>query len=840
MQGVLSLPVAVDREKALLLAQKYVDRKRYDRALQEYQQVVAADPSDTHTLLKLGDLQIKMQAFADALATYDRVGQLYESQGFSVKAVAVYKQIRDHIQKRAPELADRFAHITPRLAHIYTQLQLTSDAIQAYDEAATRLLRLGKREEAVAAFREMVRLDPGNPLTHVRLAEALCYAEHIGEGLEQFTSAVQLLIQLSRPDDALRVVERALHFRANGRLARLAAEIYLQRGTRNDGLQALTKLQICFQEDPKDLTVLGMLAQAFVLLEQREKSVEVYKQMAFLARERGEQQFFVQLVQHLVQVAPDDDQVKALQRMGSIAPTSVRAASAEPDAEIESVDDDLEFVDEDDFEPDPQSRRAENQQPKAKAEFDPAEHARKAIADADSFRRLRLFSKAADTLRMALEVDPASLEIRYKLREVLHEAGDHAAMIAESLNIAILLTDYGYAQDAAPFLDEVLAEEPDNPDAIQLHQQIYGQPPQPRAPVPNVPAAPLSAQANALPSYDIESVDATSAMVNLDDEVVEDIDNPFAEEVDLADPGQLPSFAIDESESVNPGRGSSAESALDELVGSRRSASESLQGLEEALDEADFFAARGLFDDARAILQEQLRRSPHHPLVLEKLHELAQASAGVSGTGEPGDRSHVGRSLHPNEDGGELDESFRALDDLEMQASASKAPSSSTVDVDQMFAQFKEGVRSQIDESDSATHYDLGVAYKEMGLLSDAIKEFDLATRDPQRECMCHAMIGMIHLEQDDLEAAIQAYLKGLQAGVKTTEQELSLYYDLGIVYEMKNALNDALYYFQKIARKDPGYRDVADRITALEAPSPQASNVEDDFDRAFDDLFGN
>ncbi len=73
----------------------------------------------------------------------------------------------------------------------------------------------------------------------------------------------------------------------------------------------------------------------------------------------------------------------------------------------------------------------------------------------------------------------------------------------------------------------------------------------------------------------------------------------------------------------------------------------------------------------------------------------------------------------------------------------------------------------------------------------------------------------------------------------------MALYYDLGNVYEMKGVPGDALYYFQKIARRDPGFRDVKDRIAALQpapepkpAPQSRAVNDDDEFDRVFDDLF--
>ena len=61
--------MAIDREKVLLAAQGYIQKKRYDRAVAEYQKIIQQDPDDARTLLKIGDLQSKMEAHADAIAT---------------------------------------------------------------------------------------------------------------------------------------------------------------------------------------------------------------------------------------------------------------------------------------------------------------------------------------------------------------------------------------------------------------------------------------------------------------------------------------------------------------------------------------------------------------------------------------------------------------------------------------------------------------------------------------------------------------------------------------------------------------------------------------------------
>ena len=85
--------MAFDREKTLQVAQKYIDKRKYDRAILEYQKVVEHEPNDARTLLRIGDLQARLGAHAEAIATYDRVALYYSSRGFSLKAVAVLKQI---------------------------------------------------------------------------------------------------------------------------------------------------------------------------------------------------------------------------------------------------------------------------------------------------------------------------------------------------------------------------------------------------------------------------------------------------------------------------------------------------------------------------------------------------------------------------------------------------------------------------------------------------------------------------------------------------------------------------------------------------------------------------
>ncbi|MEO8900703.1 MAG: tetratricopeptide repeat protein [Polyangiaceae bacterium] len=888
----------IDRENTLQAAQKYIEKKRYDRAIAEYQRIVQDDPNDARTLLKIGDLQARLSAYPEAIATYDRVGQYYSSQGFALKAIAVYKQIRELIKKHAPDLADRYGHIVPKLAEIYTQLGLTSDALAAYDEVATRLQRAGRDREAIEVFQKMVGLDAQNPLPHLRLAEARCRVQSLDEAIESFWAAAELLMGLDRKDDALKVIERILHFKLDARYAWVAAELYLQRGTREDGLQALTKLQVCFQADPKNLDTLGLLAQAFTLIGQEAKAIEVYKEMARIAREAERRDLFAQLLAHLREVAPHDEQVRALQSLPpTLSPSSSLPPALESIAPVSVGDSDIEFIDERTDRaalsvapnaamplPAPRVMMAsapdvvvvdETQEAAEElgdpSSFDARGHARKAVVDAESFRKLRLYPKAIEALHIALEIDPRSLEIRQKLRELLVESGDREGAIAETLNMASLQLDNGDIGQTEALVYEVLEIEPDHPEALAMLDHIT--PPQteytetddgrtrvssPRNPAPSMdgydPDAPL-------PSYDLEEIGAEQAMNAepgpsfLQGPAFEQPDDPFEADQPLpsfpmsSEPDLPDSRDLDDYEDVQ--EISTVEDFLPPAVRPAAPAAplvSSTEGLEDVLDEADFFATRGLYEDAKAILVEQLTRTPNHPLVLERLSEIDTA-LGSSGESQTIERSQLGKTQEEQLDF-DVAQSLGALDEMELPPEGVAAPgmnASGDVDGDQVFEKFRAGIRSQVSENDSATHYDLGVAYKEMGLIADAIHEFELAARDPQRECNCFAMTGLVYLEQGQLDRAVEAYVRALGAADKTVEQEMNLYYDLGTVYEMKHKSQDALYYFQKIARCDPGYRDIAERLAALqpekEAP-PVSSSAravgadQDDFDSVFDDLF--
>lgn len=972
--------MAINRDKVLEAAQKFVEKKKYDKAVAELQKLVQADPNDARTLLKIGDLQQKQGAHAEAISTYESVGKLYSHQGFALKAIAVYKQIREIIAKYVPHLEERYGHIAPKLAELYQQLGLTSDALAALDEVATRLQRQQRDPEAIDVFRRIVELDPTNPLPHLRLAEALSRVKDVEGAVFEFKTAASQLAGIGRRDDALKVLERLLHHKADPEQAKVCAELYLSRGQPQDGMQALAKLQICFQANPRDFDTLSLLARAFNAIGQGAKAIEVQKEMARVARDTGKTDLFREIVERLNRVAPHDEGVKKLtgqlgahnaglsnsgfgsapmMQGGGPSGSYPHAApqppipappppgygagpmgrpgtqplqrppggpqlygapiqqphahggqppgAPDPIEEVEELsyeeveaDDVLEEADTDDAiveaseaeyevgatyeiseeeqaaadadyaadqqaygEPEPQHGYAQPYEPPAE---DPTELLQKAIADANAFRRVRLYNKALEVLRGALDLDPRSMDAHEVYRDVLIEAGQTEEAVVEMLAIATLYVDALDGESAARALQDVLAFDPQNARAIEMLQElgyeIVDENEEAAAAEQDGGGAYASGEAEAheldhgmpqapLPSYDLEEMGAADVGAHYaeDRQVYVRGGDAYGE-----DAGALPSFPLDEPSaeadqaayadaaehlpSVQPSRGVTAPPA--EAIDAPPASLGQGAGLEleDALDEAEFFCSRGLFDDARAILSEQLSRHPKNPLLRERLAEIdAQEQARGSGAREK-----------PREEDRAFDiaASLDALESLDYGKPAEGfANEDQQVDVEEVFQKFKEGVEKQISVDDSDSHYNLGIAYKEMMLIDDAIREFDVAARDPKRECVCRSMIGMIEIERGRVNEAIEAFLQGLNAAIKDPQQETVLCFEIGAAYEFKKMNKEALSYYQKAMRRDPNYRDVQERVRRLAKAEPKAPlrqvavGADDEFDRAFDDLLG-
>jgi pilus assembly protein FimV len=137
--------------------------------------------------------------------------------------------------------------------------------------------------------------------------------------------------------------------------------------------------------------------------------------------------------------------------------------------------------------------------------------------------------------------------------------------------------------------------------------------------------------------------------------------------------------------------------------------------------------------------------------------------------------------------------------------------------LEEIFREFKKGVEQQLDSEDYDTHYNLGIAYKEMGLIDEAIGEFQLASKDPKRAVECASMLGLCFLEKGMPQLAIKWYRKGIEMPEVTEDEHVGLLYDLASAYQEVGDTDNAQKAFMEVYGMNSNYRDIVSRIKQLE-----------------------
>ncbi|GAK53056.1 tetratricopeptide repeat protein [Candidatus Moduliflexus flocculans] len=139
-----------------------------------------------------------------------------------------------------------------------------------------------------------------------------------------------------------------------------------------------------------------------------------------------------------------------------------------------------------------------------------------------------------------------------------------------------------------------------------------------------------------------------------------------------------------------------------------------------------------------------------------------------------------------------------------------------TSEVKDIVKEFKQGVLEEVGAEDYETHYELGISYKEMSLLDDAIEELKLASLEPSKFVECQSVIALCYLEKGEYNQAIQA-LQEARARVGKGEQRYQdLTYQIASSYEDGGRVSEAAHIFQELFQMNPGYRDVKNRLNRL------------------------
>ncbi len=483
--------VAFNKNKVMEAARRFVEKGQHDKAIKEYLRVVKEDPKDVRIWLKIGDLYAKKGAKQEATETYLKVARFYSEQGFYLKAVAVYKQIL--------KLDPRLVEVNLKLAELYRQLGLLSDAMQHFEMVAAHFHREGKTKEALATVRQLVDLDPDNVATRIKLAELYSKEQMTQEAIAEFAQACEYLRAQNRQDDFVKVAERLLwHQPDNIDLSRELATLYLRR---SDPRRALQKLQTCFKANARDIETLALLAQAFQALDQKTKTVSVLKELARVLHEDNQRDKAAEVHRKILVYVPQDADALAylgLDRAEVDAPGpakrlaitssdlpqvsragqptgSVPLLRQESPAPVEATFDDVavEEVDEEDssFVADLQFEDESSFAESSRAGETHSDEINKILTETDVYVKYGLHQKASEHLRRIFELDPDNVEARERLKTIYLSQGREEDAIAELMQLAELTASVhpGAAED---YLREVLSVDSSHQPAFEMARRF--------------------------------------------------------------------------------------------------------------------------------------------------------------------------------------------------------------------------------------------------------------------------------------------------------------------------------------------------------------------------------
>lgn len=906
--------MSTNREKLVASAQKYVEKGQNEKAIKEYLKAVSDDDKDVRIWLKIGDLYAKINRRDEAVEVYQKVARFYSDQGFYLKAVAVFKQIL--------KLDPRLMQINIKLAELYKQLGLLSDAMVQYEAVAAQLGREGKSKEALAAIKQIVELDPENVDNRMKLAELYARESMNREAIDEFARAAEQLHERKRWDEYLRVAERLLFFSADNRpVSKEVARLYIERG---DARRALPRLQVCFKADARDTDVLWLLARAFESLEQIPKAVTVLRELARIYAENNDGRNRDEAHRKLLQLSPGDPEAE---RALSGKPRTLSQPLAESAVVIQAPSTSRGGRGQTPTPEDPTHVHPANVSVSISPLVAPAvgpddEAISKILDETDVYIKYKLFPKAIEHVQKIFDRDPKNHLAREKLKALYLSMGRNEDALGELWH----LVELSEPSRSRRFLREILELSPHDARALRVLQQLPSTTPVPtRESVDDIEELPgddlvetssynedLYEIEPSEPTHDVDDGDEVRTGVidsshlvdggNVDDDLIplvidalpdqtktaevrivadrfalpEDSANDLAKNLPTAPRGKSQTVGnpptgdhdlhtrfenplgrfepagdslSDELEDLPPSpqvvRSSTASQpeladpthqspfpvsaiATQETLLPRDSLSSVAAGsdgssaLDDDLEEADFFLQQSLFTAAKATLETMLKEYPDHPLILGKLREVMLARGG-------GPAPH--EDLMAATSQGQLD---RPPPPLREERSGPLEVAPTTLP--------KRGVIEKgVDAEDYETHYDLGIAYKEMGLVDDALVEFRIAMQSAKKEVQCLLMLGLCYLQKGQPAEAVSQFKKGLYAETISDRESLTLYFELGQAYEQMNDLREALYYFEKVSKREANFRNVDKKLEQVQlgtTNAPQKSSLDEmDFDDALDAL---
>ncbi len=769
--------MSFDKVKAMRNAERFLAQGKIRAAISEYKRVIESDQHDYSTLNMLGDLYAKASEPDEAVKCFTQVAEHYGKQGFAQKAIAIYNKI----SRLKPDSLE----VSAKLAHLYQTKGSVAEARVHYNVLADQYTRTGRKAEALAVWKQIANLDPNNTDIYLKIADACWQDQQKEEAANAYIEAGSRLTARKQYESAVTAFSRALEIRPDDIIAlRGFVDSQVHLGCADE---AAKSLENTLTRQPHNREIIYLL-------------IDCYLEMKALVEAE-------QTVVKLVEKEPAN-----YPKLLDLAKVYLKTF------DLESATRTL-------------SMASEHLLVGGQAEVLESLINEILVQNPENVNALRLLVRLHSWQRDETRLK-TSLEKFAEAAKVNNALDDEK----NALSQLIMMSPQNsyYAQRLHEL--NVLSGEPYNPP-----KDLYATG-ELKSDVPTFESfAGLGQEDEARSQTDAVfeeygselsysngngNVHQTSKVLaaSLEDNKVEDENDSvetIEEGVSVIEQESL-TITEDDFQSVE------AEAGSDEV---RQLSEFELHTLQTEIEGIDFYIAQGFSDLAIKSIDELEVRFGKHPEI-DKLRD----SLNIDQPNLP-DNEEIKETQEEIEPAVESENS-ETVEDSETEAveiteekfESEETPVASSFNqtganlLDEIKSEFGIVENVQTEDDDFETSYQTGIAYKEMGMMEDAIREFQTAVKlaSPQdsgrRFFGCCNLLGHCFMEKQMPNIALMWYQRGLEAKNLNEAEIHALYYELANAFEIGGDKQKAIEKFEQIYAINVSFRDVGERLQNLRA----------------------
>ncbi|NNE68147.1 MAG: hypothetical protein HKN33_16405 [Pyrinomonadaceae bacterium] len=828
--------------KAKRNAERYLTQGKIQAAIGEYSQIVEHDPKDINTQNMLGDLYVKSKNSSEAVKCYQRVADFYNAQGFAKKAIAVYNKI----YRIEPDSIE----VSSKLADLYRTRGSLAEARKHYESLAEHYDSKGQRVEALAMWENIAELDPHNAEIYVKIAESYWRDNREGEAAEAFVKAGERLAATNNNESAVAAFSRALEIAPMDVSAiEGLVKSQIELGYPEEAAKSLERR---IESDPYDRVTNFLLVDCYYDMDDPGSAESVIVKM--VERDPSNYRKFLELVQVYFNADDLDSAVRCLSMI-----TEHMLVGGEHEELLEQLEEVLARNPEhiaalrllaryhswlkDEIELKSALERVVDSARHAEQEEDEiyglSQLAILTPHDRQIIERLaELKGESAESIVEAAQNNENPAVPDFESYAPLSDDSDGDDNGFETVNRADeageleSATETGFAFEGAggqqiesteeTLTAEIVDESSD--ETSDVHESDIRVDDAGNEPLKKSADSKEQAETLVSPSAELSAADE----MRLDEEIesikfyLEQGYNGLAGK----SLGELLSEFGDRPEIVE------LKNQLDALEGKAVSNGQPAQSQEPQPDAVETNVQESVDEQQAVVVHTEADEEAAEPIVDSELVSVEEVR--VSGAPEEPQSDSQSDHTEMAEDTGYSDEFVGNESNENSSSEVNQEAKPDERDLSNSFENLREELGLEesepVEEDDYDNHYQHAVVYQEMGMVEEAIREFQDAVNsvspddETHRFLNCCTLLGHCFLEKGMPNLAITWFARAFETPNLSNDELSGLSYELANAYELNGDIDKSIVEFEKIYGMDVDFRDVGERLQKLREMAPTSA----------------